>query len=313
MTMTSIKRLGKMAAWQPFVILICLIAVLPQQMEANQISTPKTSLSVSGDGSRRGQQPQPATSQEAQEMTTKRSKKDNNNKIMDLSSPFLPDNLPDGDPVHYALPVFLDEPEDTFVVKNKAAELECRVAHAHSVYVQCQDEIQHQAITQDHVDPESGIRITEARWRITRDQVEEFFGEYHCGCVAASGQGHVKSRLALVTMAFLKKEFETPPYSHQSPAGRQLELRCYPPRGKPDPEIHWLKNEELVDESDSNYVVTHEGHLIIVNPRLEDSGNFTCVARNIAAERRSDPAEITIYVSGGWSSWSSWSGCNGPC
>ena len=57
---------------------------------------------------------------------------------MDLSSPFLPDNLPDGDPVHYALPVFLDEPEDTFVVKNKAAEQECRVAHAHSVYVQCQ-------------------------------------------------------------------------------------------------------------------------------------------------------------------------------
>ena len=57
-------------------------------------------------------------------------------KKVDLSSPFLPDNLPEGDPVHYALPVFLDEPEDTFVVKNKAAELECRVAHAHSVYVQ---------------------------------------------------------------------------------------------------------------------------------------------------------------------------------
>ena len=261
----------------------------------------------------RGQEPgQPATSQH--EVTSRRSQKEIK-EVPDLSSPFLPDNLPDGDPVHYALPVFLDEPEDTFVVKNKAAELECRVAHAHSVYVQCQDEIQHQAITQDHVDPESGIRITEARWRITRDQVEEFFGDYHCGCVAASGQGHVKSRLALVTMAFLKKEFETPPYSHQSPAGRQLELRCcpdnddnydddndidyndrcYPPRGKPDPEIHWLKNEELVDESDSNYVVTHEGHLIIVNPRLEDSGNFTCVARNIAAERRSDPAEITIY------------------
>ena len=214
---------------------------------------------------------------------------------MDLSSPFLPDNLPDGDPVHYALPVFLDEPEDTFVVKNKDAELECRVAHAHSVYVQCQDEIQHGAVTEDHVDPETGIRITEARWRISRDQVEEYFGEYHCGCVAASGKGHVKSRLALVIVAFLKKTFETPPYSHQSLEGKQLELRCYPPRGKPDPEIHWLKNEQMVDESDSNYVVTHEGHLIIVNPRLSDSGNFTCVARNIAAERRSAPAEITIY------------------
>ena len=97
---------------------------------------PKTkNISVSGDEGRREQKQQSATSQEAQEMTTRRSK---NVKVMDLSSPFLPDNLPDGDPVHYALPVFLDEPEDTFVVKNKAAELECRVAHAHSVYVQCQ-------------------------------------------------------------------------------------------------------------------------------------------------------------------------------
>ena len=82
----------------------------------------------------RGQEPgQPATSQH--EVTSRRSQKEIK-EVPDLSSPFLPDNLPDGDPVHYALPVFLDEPEDTFVVKNKAAELECRVAHAHSVYVQ---------------------------------------------------------------------------------------------------------------------------------------------------------------------------------
>ena len=96
-------------------------------------------------------------------------------------------------------------------------------------------------------------------------------------------------------MAFLKKEFETPPYSHQSLEGKQLELRCYPPRGKPDPRISWLKNDKLLDESDSNYIVTQEGHLIIVNAKLSDSGNYTCVATNIAAERRSVPAEINIY------------------
>ena len=225
-------------------------------------------------------------------VATKKSKKD---KKVDLSSPFLPDNLPAGDPVHYALPVFLDEPQDTFVVKNKPAELQCRVAHALSVHVQCQDEIQHQAVTQNHVDPQSGIRYTEARVSITRDQVEEFFGDYHCACVAVSGQGAIKSRLALVTSAFLKKEFETPPYSHQSLEGKQLELRCYPPRGKPDPRISWLKNDKLLDESDSNYIVTQEGHLIIVNAKLSDSGNYTCVATNIAAERRSVPAEINIY------------------
>ena len=193
-------------------------------------------------------------------------------KKVDLSSPFLPDNLPEGDPVHYALPVFLEEPQDTFLVKSKPGELRCRVAHALSVHVQCQDEVQQQAVTSEHVDPETGIRITEARATITRNQVEEFFGDYHCACVAVSGQGAIKSRLALVTTAFLKKEFETPPYSHQSLEGKQLELRCYPPRGKPEPTIYWLKNDQLLDESDSNYIVTQEGHLIIVHSELADSG-----------------------------------------
>lgn len=76
------------------------------------------------------------------------------------------------------------------------------MAHAHSVYVQCQDEIQHGAVTEDHVDPETGIRITEARWRISRDQVEEYLENITAAAVAASGKGHVKSRLALVTVAF---------------------------------------------------------------------------------------------------------------
>ena len=29
---------------------------------------------------------------------------------VDLSSQFLPESLPEGDPVHYALPIFLEEP-----------------------------------------------------------------------------------------------------------------------------------------------------------------------------------------------------------
>lgn len=61
-------------------------------------------------------------------------------------------------------------------------------------------------------------------------KVEEFFGDYHCACVAWSNKGSAKSRLALVTIAFLKKEFETPPYSDQTRVGQQLEVRCHPPK-----------------------------------------------------------------------------------
>ena len=141
---------------------------------------------------------------------------------VDLSSEFLPDQLPAGsDLVHLALPIFLQEPADAFVVKGRA-ELDCRVAHALSVHFQCNDEVQRQTATEDHVEPATGIRYTQARVQISRDQVEEFFGDYHCACVAVSGQGHSKSRLAYVTIAFLKKEFEVPPYADQSVEGKQV-------------------------------------------------------------------------------------------
>lgn len=294
----------KMFCVANFVIIFLL---LPHQKSATQISTQKSLLT----------DPSVATPYLAEQSNPtrkpKRDKTTNPRKDVDLSSQFLPDNLPEGDPVHYAYPIFLEEPGDNFVVKSKPAELQCKVAHALSVHFQCNDEVQNHAVTENHVDPETGIRYTEARVQITRDQVEEFFGDYHCACVAVSGQGALKSRLAYVTIAFLKKEFEVPPYSDQSLEGKQVELRCHPPKGKPEPNIYWLKNERKIDESDQSFIVTQEGHLIIVSARLEDSANYTCVAENIAATRKSTPAEINIYVSGGWSSWSSWSTCSVSC
>ena len=75
----------------------------------------------------------------------------------------------------------------------------------------------------------------------------------------------------------------------------QVEVRCHAPKGKPEPTIHWLKNGVRLREDDPNYIVTSEGHLILVSARVEDAGNYTCVAENLAAKRLSNPAEISIY------------------
>ena len=98
-----------------------------------------------------------------------------------------------------------------------------------------------------------------------------------------------------MTIAYLKKEFEVPPYSDQILVGKQVEVRCHPPKGKPEPSVYWLKNGKIIDNSDDSYIVTQEGHLIIVSARVEDSANYTCVAENVAATRKSTPAEINIY------------------
>ena len=35
----------------------------------------------------------------------------------------------------------------------------------------------------------------------------------------------------------LRKEFEVPPYSQSVELGSQIELRCHPPQGKPEPRV----------------------------------------------------------------------------
>jgi len=214
-----------------------------------------------------------------------------------------------------AAPLFLEEPQDAFVVKNKPATLSCRAAHALQLHFVCNDEDVHSKHHSQHqfVDPMTGIRQLEVKADINRNDVEEYFGldGYGCHCVAWSSFGQVKSRRAKVVVAFIRKHLTEHPYSRSVELERQVELRCLPPEGVPAPQVSWLRNNVAVDPSkESNLIVSSEGHLLIVQARLSDMGNYTCVAENVAARRLSDTALLTVFVNGGWSSWSSWSECS---
>uniref|UniRef100_A0AC34GPA7 Ig-like domain-containing protein n=1 Tax=Panagrolaimus sp. ES5 TaxID=591445 RepID=A0AC34GPA7_9BILA len=86
------------------------------------------------------------------------------------------------------------------------------------------------------------------------------------------------------------------PSSERVPEGRTVQLMCTPPDADPKAEIIWLKDgHEIIPNDDPNLIIANDGNLIISAPRLIDSGNYTCEARNFANKRVTDIAQIVVY------------------
>ncbi|XP_053665316.1 netrin receptor unc-5-like [Anopheles marshallii] len=211
-------------------------------------------------------------------------------------------------------PYFLVEPQSTYVIRSKPAVLKCKAANTLQIHFKCSGSIKPPPSTEEsHVDPHSGVHFQEVTATISRDLVYEYFGKlpFKCECHAWSPRGKAVSQPASIIVAYLKKNFELQETRIRAEVGEKLEIRCVAPKGYPKPQVTWLKNNFTVTSS-SLLTFTTEGNIVITSLNLQDIGNYTCVAENIAGKRTSESIELIVFVNGGWSQWSAWLECRCP-
>ncbi|GAB0200263.1 netrin receptor UNC5D [Grus japonensis] len=249
------------------------------------------------------------------------------------------------------LPHFMEEPDDAYIIKSNPIVLRCKAMPAMQIFFKCNGEWVHQNehVSEESMDETTGLKVREVFINVTRQQVEDFHGpeDYWCQCVAWSHLGTSKSRKASVRIAFQvfkdlvpgidgnkpqraeRKYFVEGDEGQEERVGESqarnsererftsLDLDqhlLYSQTALQEKAVEWLKNEEPIDSNlDENIDTRADHNLIIRQARLSDSGNYTCMAANIVAKRRSMSATVVVYVNGGWSSWTEWSNCNAQC
>ncbi|KAM9726900.1 inactive tyrosine-protein kinase 7 isoform 2-T2 [Menidia menidia] len=179
-----------------------------------------------------------------------------------------------------SFPRVVVSPENQTVLKNEEAVFHCQFTAEPAPTVEWYHEGELLANKSRIVLLSNGsLLITQVKPRNT--------GKYKC-----VGRGLRGSRVTLeASLLIAEIDDMAPKMSQVFTANTNQQMACYPPRGKPNPEVWWEREGQRVP---SEGRVHQEGQYLIFSPTEEgDSGTYTCVAQNKAGRRMQ---EVTFTV-----------------
>ncbi|XP_046397013.1 hemicentin-1-like isoform X2 [Ischnura elegans] len=138
-------------------------------------------------------------------------------------------------------------------------------------------------------------------------------GAYKCGASNEAGTSEVNFNVEVFVPPSLEEGtnvetvFSVKVYSF-------IALVC-PVTGNPVPDIKWFKDSEEIDEEYANVFQMSQDkrRLIIMQAKVENTGEYTCVATNEAGTKKINYKVSVLDEQSEWSPWSPWSACTSSC
>ncbi|XP_076811093.1 roundabout homolog 2-like isoform X2 [Clavelina lepadiformis] len=186
-------------------------------------------------------------------------------------------------------PRFTAEPKSHFAISSESVRLDCRVKGNPPplvTWLKDGQPLADQSVS-GYVDLHPDILLMFIQSKGSSANT----GTYQC--IASNTEGEIRSRNATVQLASLRNDFRKDPDDTWAPLGDSATLRCQGPKGIPEPEISWRKNNKPL-KINSRIQVKVGGDLVISRLAKGDAGTYVCVATNMAGERESNEAVLRV-------------------